>query len=137
MALLAGCALAATTSCTDCDGDGGQEGGASLVGLWEVTGEYDDELGTWDYEFGAQYDYVTITEFYANGTGYAQLTEEGAVFNNDFTYILECNSLTVTADGETMNYTIDKLTDTELVLSESYEYQGKTYTDLQVSKRLR
>jgi hypothetical protein len=129
--------LVGAVSCSDDDKAGGQAGDATLIGLWEVTGEYDDEEGVWDYEFGAQYGYEFVTEFRADGSGCAELTDGSEVQRVDFTYTVEGSTLTVHGDGDPIVQRIDKLTFTELVLSETYQWEGKTYTDLLVCRRVR
>lgn len=129
--------LVGAVSCSDDDKADGQAGDATLLGLWEVTGEYDDEEGVWDYEFGSQYGYGFVMEFRADGSGCAELTDQSEVQHVDFTYTVDGSTLTVHGDGETTVQRIDKLTLTELVLSETYEWEGKTYTDLLVCRRVR
>ncbi len=132
------CALAGMTACSDNGGDDGPAGDASLVGLWEVTAEYDGETATWDEEFGEQYAYTVTMEFCADGTGSERETDGGAVEENDFTYMHDGATLVVeSADGEAATFGIDRLTGTELILSESYRQQGTSYTDLLVLRRIR
>lgn len=136
--LLTTWALIGAASCSDGNDGEGNHGEVSLVGLWEVTAEYDGEYQTWDYEFGAQYGYTSVMEFKADGTGYQQDTDGALVEKDGFRYTLDNGVISiVTDDGEKGAFRIDKLTVTELILAQTYQSNGNSYTDLLVCKRVR
>lgn len=136
--LLTAWTLLGATSCSEGSNGAENDGEVSLVGVWEVTSEYDGESQTWDYEYGAQYNYTVEMEFRADGTGREVETDSALTEEYPFRYTLDGDELTIfTDDGEKGVFRIDKLTGTEFVLAQSYRSNGNTYTDLLVCKRIR
>lgn len=98
---------------------------ALLIGTWQKTEIYDGEYDKWYNESG-----VTILR--ADGSGYHALSLTATPSKDDyFTWYCKGNTLVLDfGGGDISEGTIEKLTDTELVLAGSYIGEdGGHYTD--------
>lgn len=98
---------------------------ALLIGTWQQTQIYDGELDQWYAE-------TDVLVLHADGSGYEALSLTATPSKDDrFTW--HCNGNTLVLDfggGDIGESSVEKLTDTELVLAGTYEGEdGGHYTD--------
>lgn len=121
------------TACSDDDDDYNTE---DLIGTWELTrlqGWDEDEDGekeTWDDEISDEF-----LEFKANGTGQGYYSD----YKYSIKWKLEGDQLTIIEvddDNYTETYAIKELTDTKLVLFQSWSEEGYKGEDTYTFKRV-
>ncbi|WP_256009533.1 lipocalin family protein [Desertivirga xinjiangensis] len=113
--------VAVTVAFSSCKKDDDENNSAKIVGKWnlkkEVEKEYKNgqliETDEYSYEAGA---YV---EFKSNGT--VDWNDDGSD-PEIYSYRVDGNKLTLIEDDDTDVYTIEELTSSKLVISESDEY---------------
>jgi len=120
------------TSCGDDDNKSNETSG-NLEGKWIYAKEGQSALGQeqlddHEHTAGCDKDYLQITAttikdvlFYKNGTE----CQEGS---DTATYTREGNTVTVKEGDETFTSTIEKLTDTELRITDTETFEGVTVT---------
>lgn len=130
--------VAATIFCGCSKDDDNNFSTADIVGQWKLVREagyeiIDDIKETFDDDYRDDDDYIILL-FRADGTG-KKKNNIGEFY--DFTYEVKGNILSQTYDyGEVFEYTIEKLTDKELVLldvdeGDDYYYEGHSYYERQ------
>ena len=124
-------AAAAFVSCSKDEDKAGEKAG-NIVGKWEVYKAADIEG---DQEFSEEYGqdgYRWLFEFRSNGTGVeTEIEEYNGDWQNDeysFTYSVSQKTLRIKYEDYSEDYTIEKLTSSELVISfKDGIYGGRLY----------
>lgn len=110
-------------SMTSCEKENSEENTADIVGTWQLTKDalyFDGEQVDVD---DIEDDYVFQYKFKDDGTVIED--EDGNIDGKaEYVYSRESNTLTFLGDGEQMEYRVDRLTSSELILSEDLSILG-------------
>lgn len=110
-------------SMSSCNKENAEESTADIVGTWQLTKDVLYFDGEQVYVDDMEDDYVFQYKFKDDGTVIEY--DDGDIDGKaEYVYSQKSNTLTFLGDGEQMEYRVDRLTSSELILSEDLSILG-------------